>query len=283
MRLAALPLTLVLLSPAPRSAPAEGAHASFLIVNPSGRGNQALATGFLADLASAVEKAWPAGTSAPALTGRYHVAESDAVASIKSEAPLFALVTPGFYLAHRDDLHLEVLAEPLRAPEGPAVVHVVGMSGAKAKPLESQRLGGQLAGEPAWVISAVLAQEPGASAPKLLPQARTLESVRMLRAGDLDGVLLHDSEWKLLQETGKADDLAITFTSKPLPEGPVVSFGPPSERARAAATALIALSSTEAGRHVLQRMTLRGFQSADASVYSGFAAAFDRVRRERSP
>lgn len=283
MKLATLPFMLVLLADVALAAPAERAHSSFLIVNPSGRGNQALASGFLTDLATAVEQAWPEGSQAPRFLGRYHVTEADSVASIKKDAPLFALVTPGFYLAHREDLHLEVLAEPLREGEGPSVVYLISKAGAAQKPLASQRLGGQLAGEPAWVRSAVLGQEAGAPSPKFIPQARTLESVRMLRAGELDGVLLHDSDWKRLKDLDKADGLVISFTSKHLPEGPVVSFGPPSQTARAAAAALIALPASEGGRRVLERMTLKGFQSADATVYSSFAAAFDEARRERAP
>src|SRR5688500_13508952 len=122
MKLTTLPLTLALLASLPRPAHAERPQATFLIVNPSGRGNQALASGFLTDLASAVEKAWPEGSPAPTFTGRYHVTEADSVASIKKEPPLFALVTPGFYLAHRDALHLEVIAVPTRAHDGPGVV-----------------------------------------------------------------------------------------------------------------------------------------------------------------
>ena len=46
------------------SPPALAAPASFLIVNPAGRGNQGMAESFLTDFAKAVNGAWPAGSTA---------------------------------------------------------------------------------------------------------------------------------------------------------------------------------------------------------------------------
>ncbi len=243
------------------------AAASFLIVNPSGRGNQSLADGFLSDLAQAVIAHWPADEPAPALTGRYHVTVADALASIRREAPAFAIVSPGFYLAQRETLGLVPMLVPVRAHDGPPVVHLVVPASAPARDPAAMRLGGQLAGEPAWVVGPVLRLPPGAR-PTFVPAARTLESVRQLEAGAVDGILLPDADWALLQQTGKARGLRIARTSPPLPEGPVVSLGPPSSTARAAAAALRALGDDEASRRILERMTLRGFREATPTDYA---------------
>src|SRR5438874_2023441 len=104
----------------PAMAGTHSAHPSFLIVNPSGRGNQGLAQGFLGDFARAIRSSWPEGAGPPpAIEGRYHVTATDALASIKRSPPVFALLSPGFYLEHRDDLHLEVLLQPARSEKGP--------------------------------------------------------------------------------------------------------------------------------------------------------------------
>ena len=260
--------------------PAAAEPASFLIVNPSGRGNQSLAEGFLGDLGAAVRASWPEG-AAPELSGRYHVTEADALASIRRQAPLFALVSPGFYLAHRDDLHLVPLLQSVREGESRPVVHLVAKEGRPEPDRARLRIGGQLAGEPAWLMGPVLALPPGAT-PTFVPASRTLEAVRELHVGVIDAVAMHDAEWRLLQASGKDTGLRIAFTSQPLPEGPVVSLGPPSPAARAAAASLLRLSADEAGRKVLKRMTLKGFREAAASDYAPLAEAFDRARQELS-
>lgn len=275
MRLGAfLFLVLMALAAAP---PAEAEDASYLIVNPSGRGNQSMASGFLADLSGALSSSWPSGVPAPAWTGRYHVTEADALASIRREKPEFALVSSGFYLAHRESLGLTPLLEPLRMDEGPGVVHLIVKEGAPKLSPSAMRIGGQLAGEPAWALGPVLGL-PAGGVPTFIPAARTLEAIRQLQAGDLDGVLLPEAEWNLVKATNKAGALAVAFTSQPLPEGPVVAFGEPSARTRAAMTALLGLDATEAGRKVLTRMTLRGFKPIEPGRHSPFQASFDAAR-----
>ena len=98
--------------------------------------------------------------------------------------------------------------------------------------------------------------------PLLVPVAKTLEAVRMAEAGQLDFVVVHDSEWLLLQRSGKARGWHVVATSPRLPEGPVVSLGEPGSAARGMAAAMVALSGTTLGQDVLARMTLRGFSLA---------------------
>lgn len=273
-----LPRLLLLLACALAALPrgARAADATFLIVNPSGRGNQALAEGFLGDFAAALGATWPKGAPAPSFTGRYHVTSVDAVASVKRSQPLFALVSPGFYLEHRERLGLVPLLQPVRAHEGPPVVHLVIRAGAPPKDPATMKLGGQLAGEPAWVMGPVLGLPDGAR-PAFLPSARSLEAVRQLEAGTVDGILLPDADWALLQATKKATGLAIARTSPPLPEGPVVTFGEPTPEALQAVEAMLGFPQAEAGRKALDRMGLRGFARASATDYARFQSAHDRA------
>lgn len=272
-----VPMPSILAETPAASAPKPGGStATFLIVNPSGRGNQALAQGFLADFAAALASSWPKGAPPTAFTGRYHVHESDALASLERDAPAFALVSTGFYLAHRESLRLVPLLVPELAHEGPGVVHVVVKADAPQRDVATMRLGGQLAGEPAFTSSCVLALAPG-SKPAFVPLARTLEAVRRLERGELDGVLVTDADWARLRATGKAKGLRTAFTSAPLPEGPVVAFGEPGPLARAAATAMRGFATTDAGRKALARMEVKGFREAKESDYAPLFPAYDRA------
>lgn len=261
--------------------PADTGTASFLIVNPAGRGNQGLAEGFLGDFSKALASAWPKGSTSPHWQGRYRVTAADALASMRREKPIIALVSPGFYLANRTALDLHVLAVPLRC-EGKPVVRILAPSG--RIPANPPRLGGQLAGEPDWLMNVVIGQDRAwlHGEPVLVPVTKTLEAIRMAQAGQLDHVALHDADWMLLQRLGKAQGWDVVATSQPLPEGPVVSIGPPSVVAQAAASALIGFSGTDAGKSVLGRMGLKGFAASTDQVFDAVAERFSAAKAERA-
>jgi hypothetical protein len=259
--------------------PATAGEATFLIVNPAGRGDQTQAQGFLADLARAVQASWPeAAGPAPALSGNYHVTVPDALASIRGRRPSFALVSPGFHVAHRDTLGLTPLLRPVRREGGPVPTHLVARAGSKAAAQLVARsasglvLGGQLAGEPDWLVRVVLAGIPDASEARLTPLARTLEAVRRLQAGEIDAAILDDVEWERLRAVGKDGGLVLAHSSPPLPEGPVVALGtPPGDTARAAAESMRHFADTAEGRAVLKTMGVLRFDAASPADYDAVA------------
>lgn len=248
-------------------------EASFLIVNPAGRGNQGMADGFLAEFSRALQASWPADPPFPGFRGRYHVSVVDALASIRRERPLFGLVSPGFYLAHRRTLDLHPLLAPMRS-DGDPVVHLLGRNDRVPSTNAPLRVGGQLAGEPDWLAAILAGQDvegAGRAGFEFVPVARTLEAIRMGEKGELDRVALHDAEWRLLRRLGKADGWRVLATSGSLPEGPIVSFGRPDEVALAASAAMAGFAATDVGRAVLKRMTLSGFEPASAADWGEVA------------
>jgi ABC-type phosphate/phosphonate transport system substrate-binding protein len=62
----------------------------------------------------------------------------------------------------------------------------------------------------------------------------------------------------------------------------VVSFGPPTPAVRAAVAAMTDFPKTDAGKKVLERMTLRGFRAATASDYASLLTTYDQARKELS-
>lgn len=280
-----LPLALVVLCSLPGRSAAE--EERFLIVNPGGRGSQTKAQGFLADFEAALAAAWPPDAApAPTWRGHYHVTAADALASIRGQRPLFALVTTGFYLAHRDDLGLVPVARPRRSGAGEPVVRFVcrAEDGATRRALEGGRvgglrLGGRVAAEPEWVRRIVLAGASEVDGTRLVPVPRSLEAVRRLHRGELDVILLPDADWLRLVELRRGEGLVVAASSQVLPEGPVVAVGAsePARRdlAAAAARALQHFADHPSGRSVLERMTLGGFAPAAQSDYDAVVAAWD--------
>lgn len=275
--LLALPLASAPEAAAPEAAAPEAAAASFLVVNPGGRGNQTKAQGFLRDLAQALAAAWPADAAPPPdWTGNYHVTEADALASIRKRRPAFALVTPGFLEAHAGDLGLVPVAVPVRPSEAPRRLQLVVRADdagtaarLEAGALAGLRFGGQACAEPAWTRAHVLAPLGAAEGAMLVAHERSLESVRALQHGDVDVALLEDDDWKRLVELGRAEGLRAARATPVLPEGPAVALAdpaaPPAQReaalalGRAAGRALARLHEIPEGRAVLERMTLARF------------------------
>jgi hypothetical protein len=282
---------LVLLAAAP------AAGESFIIVNPAGRGNQSKAQAFLADFARALSASWPSEAGAPPeWTGRYHVHQADALASIRGTEPVFGLLSPGFYLAVRDAVPLEPRLLPVLADGGDASrVHLVVVDGSEAQArvasgsVAGLRLGGQLAGEPRWTRRVLLDGLAGAEDAVLEPQARTLQAVRALRRAECDAVLLIDDEWRRLEAVGLRDGLASARVVGGLLPGPLALIGlppddspePPEERARhrralgeAALDAIRRFPETEPGRAVLETMGLSGFAPVAGRDYDRVAALY---------
>ena len=293
------PSRLILLLALSLAAPAaRGADATFIIVNPAGRGNQSQASGFLADFARALEASWPEGAGpCPTWRGHYHVHQADALASMKGSRPIFGLLSPGFYFAVREEVGAVPALVPVQADGSLSTrvrfVAVAGSGAARrleAGSVEGLRLGGQIVGEPTWTRRVLLAGLEGAETAELVPQARALGALRSLRKAEVEAVLLPEEEWSRLEELGMAGGLVALRQVEGLLPGPLALLEAPgaedeetlaSRRAlgEAALASLLRFPETEAGRAVLETMGLKGFARADADDYHRLAALQDGAPR----
>lgn len=201
------------------------------------------------------------------LVGRITNRPDEALAKVRETKPLFAIVTPAFYLEHRNALGLVLLAQTRRrglASERYAVLTRKG--GAK----EPKRLTTSLTAEETYVRKVALAGGP--STAELVQSAWIGDDVAAMAEGDdeaPEAVVVDRATLEFLRE----DDviwgpLDVVFESADLPPDAVVAFSWTSEEARVKlSAALLAMKEDAGGKEVCDLMQTDGFGPVDEALW----------------
>ncbi len=203
-----------------------------------------------------------------ALVGRITNRPDEALARVRETKPLFAIVSPAFYLEHRETLGMALLAQTRRnglATERYAVL------AAKGGPKAPKRLSTSLASEDAYVRKVALAGGPASC--ELVPSNWVGDDVAAIAEEDPEApeAVLVD---RATLEFFRKDEvlwgaLEVVFESEDLPPDVVVAFSWTPEDARVKlSAALLHMKEDVRGREVCGTLQTDGFGPVDESLWA---------------
>ncbi len=216
----------------------------------------------------AVRAGWPPES----VNAFYFNRAEDALAHIAAHRPGFILTTPGFFLAQRESLGLEPLNQILLEGSDTHRYHIVaGKVGGPTSldGIKGKSLAGAPLAEPEFVERVVLGGQFRFGTDLTACQGRALSSLRKLCRGDLDAVILDDTEHRGLPSLPFAGDLATIWSSPPLPNTGIFAVAgtanPDDAKALLAATA--DFCSGEEGSAICETYGISGFRPVPEGVF----------------
>lgn len=202
------------------------------------------------------------------LVGRITNRPDEALSRIRETKPLFAIVTPAFYLEHRETLGMALLAQTRRrgfAAEKYAIL--ARKDGAK----EPKRVSTSLTAEEQYVRKVAFAGGP--SSVELVPSSWIGDDVAAMAEGDAEApeaVLVDRATLEFLREDEVLwGELSIVFESSDLPPDALVAFSWTPEEARVSlSTALLAMKEDARGKEVCDMMQTDGFGAVNEDLWA---------------
>jgi ABC-type phosphate/phosphonate transport system substrate-binding protein len=223
----------------------------------------------------AVRAGWPP----EAVQAFYFNRAEDALAHIAANRPGFILTTPGFYLAQRTNLSLEPLNQVLLDGRDTHRYHIVVCKERGAATLDGLK-GKTLAGAPIteadFVERVVLGGRFDFGTDITVSSGRALSSLRQLCHGDLDAVILDDTEHGGLASLPFAGELNTVWSSAPLPNTGIFAVSgmasPGDAKSLLAATA--DFCSGEEGSAICETYGITGFRTVPEGVFDAVIAQY---------
>jgi len=283
------------------------ADTQFVIIQPGYPGSTEEGETFVGDLSLALAKAG----GPKDLRGSYYNVAEDGLEAVAARKPVFAIVSLGFYLAHREGLRLAPLLESsplerfyLAAKKGqgalPADLEGQAIAGTPFHEKEFvERIlfgagagGGPVAdGEAGKMADPKVTKDPASGSKKAIDLSRWKvevsqgfsKGVRDASKGKIRAVLLTERERRAMKETIAGREMEVSYQSEELPTALLVSLGPAGAAAQAAAKAMEALKGNEEGRGVLATMGIDGFTRADAKRIAALEARYGPSKRDDAP
>lgn len=203
-----------------------------------------------------------------ALVGRITNRPDEALARIRETRPIFAIVTPAFYLEHRDALGMTILAQTRRrgmTAERYAVLV------AKGGPKSPSKIATALLAEEAYLRKVALAGGPAGA--ELVATAWVGDDVAAMSEGDPEApeaVLVDRATLEFFREDEVIwGALDIAFESEDLPPDVVVAFSWTPEDVRVKLSlALLAMKEDARGKEVCKTMQTDGFGPVDDALWN---------------
>jgi len=209
----------------------------------------------------AVRAGWPPDS----VNAYYFNRAEDGLAHIAANRPGFILTTPGLFLAQRDDLGLDPLNQVMLDGQATHRYHVVARKEggpASLDGLKGKTMAGAPLAEPDFIERVVFGGQFTFGEDLTATQGRALSSLRKLSRGDLDAVILDDTEHDGLATLPFADQLATIWSSPPLPNTGIFAVrgtaDPADAKALLAATA--EFCSGEEGSAICETYGITGFR-----------------------
>jgi hypothetical protein len=240
-----------------------GAERHYLVACvPDAPGSTEAAAPYLARFFRAVERSlgWP-----EKLRGMYTASEKRCRRELRRRRTTLALLSLGLYLSLRERLRLRPLAVTESGGASSGRYHVVVRKGAVSslEDLRGARFFTRHGADPRLLARLILGGKLG----EQVAVRRTRRSLRALRAvwrGDARATILDDGELEKMKLLPFAEDLAVIYSSQPLPNPILAAVG---ERAGADAEALAAKLLTLCGgeaKAVCESIRVSGFAAPDA-------------------
>jgi hypothetical protein len=216
----------------------------------------------------AVRAGWPPET----VNAYYFNRAGDALAHISGNRPGFILTTPGFFLAQRTSLCLEPLNQVLLGGSDTHCYYIVARKEGGPTSLDGLK-GKTLTGAPIteadFVERVVLGGRFDFGADLMANHGRALSSLRKLCRGDLDAVILDDTEHGGLASLPFAGELATIWSSAPLPNTGIFAVGDTArdKDTKALLAATSDFCSGEEGSAICETYGISGFKPAPDHVF----------------
>lgn len=229
------------------------------------------------------EIAGRAGWPAESAKAFYFNRAEDALAHIAGDRPGFVLTTPGFYLAQRSKLDLDPLNQILLDGGDTHRYHVVARKEGgpgSLDGLKGKSLAGAPLAEPEFIERVVLGGRFEFGSDIEAVYGRALSSLRKLCRGDLDAVILDDTEHGGLASLPFAGELATIWSSPPLPNTGIFAVNgtasPGDARALLAATA--DFCSGDEGSAICETYGISGFRPVPENAFDDLIATYGTVK-----
>lgn len=216
----------------------------------------------------AVRAGWPPES----VNAFYFNRAGDALAHIADQRPGFILTTPGFFLAQRTVLGLEPLNQILLDGSDTHRYHIVALKDGGPVSLDGLK-GKTLAGAPVteagFVERVVLGGTFEFGTDLIASRGRALSSLRKLCRGELDAVILDDTEHQGLSSLPFAGQLTTIWSSAPFPNTGIFAVqGTASEEdAQALLAATADFCKGEEGSAICETYGISGFKPAPGDVF----------------
>jgi len=206
------------------------------------------------------------------LVGRITNRPDEALAKVRESKPLFAIVTPAFYLQQRDALGLVLLAQTRRRGLASEKYAVLSRKGGSKTP---KRISTSLTSEEEYLRKVALAGGPAA---ELVQSPWVGDDVAAMSEGGSDApeaVLVDRATLEFFREDEVLwGALEVVFESADLPPDAVVAFSWTPEEVRVKlSTALLVMKEDVRGQEVCDLMQTDGFGPVDEALW---AAAVER-------
>jgi|GEM_PF-1959741 len=223
----------------------------------------------------AVRAGWPAESA----NAFYFNRAEDALAHIAGDRPGFILTTPGFYLAQRAALGLDPLNQILLAGEDTHRYHVVARKEggpASLEALKGTSLSGAPLAEPEFIERVVFGGQFDFGTDIEARHGRALSSLRKLCRGDLDAVILDDTEHDGLPSLPFAGELVTIWSSPPLPNTGIFAVNGTASPgdARALLSATADFCSGDEGAAICETYGITGFRPVPAGAFDELIATY---------
>lgn len=203
------------------------------------------------------------------LAGRITNKPEEAISLVRDGKPLFAIVSPAFYLEHREELGMAVVAQTRRRGLATEKYAVVVAKGAKA---DLSKVSTSVAAEEKYLRKVVLAGGAAAQA-ALASSAWVGDDVAAMAEKDPDAphaVLLDAATTAFFREDPVVwGEVEVAWESDDLPPDAVVVFSwTPADARTKLAAALLAMKEDVRGKAVCGQMQTDGFGAVDDALWS---------------
>lgn len=207
-------------------------------------------------------------TGSAALTGKITNKPEEATSLIRDGKPLFAIVSPAFYLEHREELGMAVVAQTRRRGLATEKYAILVAKGAKA---DLAKISTSIASEEKYLRKVVLAGSPAEKA-ALAPSAWVGDDVAAMAEKDPSApaaILLDAATTAFFREDAVVwGEVDVAWESEELPPDAVVVFSwTPADARTKLATALLAMKEDAGGKKVCDEMQTDGFGAPDEALW----------------
>lgn len=213
-----------------------------------------------------------AGIPAGTYQSRFTSHTKECLDLLKDKTTRFISPTLGFFLRHREEYHLTPMVLPSIHGKSTDRWYVVVRKGSykQLSDMKGKVVGGPLADDPEFLKRIVFQGKIDPANFFVLKRSfRVLRALRRLVKGKLDAVILNQQQYKALPALPFSKDLAVVFTSDPMPVPSILAVGPranPKELKRFA-NALSGFCSDPKGKSFCALFGIDSFVPANNSVY----------------
>ena len=229
--------------------------------------------GLLAQLGAAA--GWPAGSTDAA----YFNTTEAGLKHIQQVKPGFVLATPGFYLAYRQTLKLRPINQVV-LPEGDTSRYFVVVrqgTAARLADLKGQTLAGAHLAEPKFIERIVLDGALAFGKDVTVQAMSGLSALRQLSKGEVFAVIVDAKEHQAMAALPFAADLAVVFTSEPLPNTGIMAVGGNASPSEIEALRRVApgFCASPTGAPICRTFEIKAFANVDESLFADLIRRWD--------